>query len=164
MVAHGVAQADRQYDGSGLRIGIIHGRWNSKIINALVKGAIEKLQELGVQSNNIVVESVPGSFELPFGSRKLAEKQSKKGEKLDAIIPIGVLFKGSTMHFEYISDAVTHQIMRLSHEIDIPVIFGVLTCLTEQQGEARAGLGLGNVHNHGEDWASAAVEMALKFN
>lgn len=146
-----------------MRIGILHARWNYKIINSLVKGCIERLQLLGVTEENIIVESIPGSFELPYGSKKFVEKQAALGEPLDAIVPIGVLIKGSTMHFEYICDSVAHQLMQLNFELDLPVIFGVLTCLTDEQAEARAGLIEGKMHNHGEDWGAAAVEMALKF-
>ncbi|KAI8871974.1 Lumazine synthase [Ramicandelaber brevisporus] len=88
----------------------------------------------------------------------------------DAVIAIGVLIKGSTMHFEYICDAVSQALMRVGLETSVPVIFGVLTCLTETQALNRAGL-LGPeqdavedqklLHNHGHDWGTAAVEMAL---
>jgi 6,7-dimethyl-8-ribityllumazine synthase len=81
----------------------------------------------------------------------------------DAIIAIGVLIKGSTMHFEYISDAVSHALMKLQMDIGIPVVFGLLTLLTEEQGLERAGLVSGsNYHNHGEDWGAAAVELGIK--
>lgn len=81
----------------------------------------------------------------------------------DAIIAIGVLIKGETMHFEYIADAVSQGLMRAQLDSGIPVIFGVLTVLTEEQAKARAGIdGLG--HNHGEDWGLAAVEMGVKRN
>lgn len=163
MAVKGLGQIDQQYDGSGLRVGILHARWNSKIITALVEGAIQRLKSFGVLEENIIVESVPGSFELPYGSKLFVEKQKKLGKPLDAVIPIGVLIKGSTMHFEYICDSVTHQLMKLNFELGLPVIFGVLTCLTDEQAEARAGLIEGKMHNHGEDWGSAAVEMALKF-
>lgn len=81
----------------------------------------------------------------------------------DAVIAIGVLIKGSTMHFEYISDAVTHGLMKVQLDSGIPVIFGVLTALTEEQALERAGLAAGEDkgHNHGTDWASAAVEMGV---
>jgi 6,7-dimethyl-8-ribityllumazine synthase len=128
-----------------------------------VKGAVEKLKLLNVSEENIIIESVPGSFELPFGTKKFVDKYKKLGKPLDAVIPIGVLIKGSTMHFEYICDSVTHQLMRLNFELGLPVIFGVLTCLTDEQAEARAGLIEGKMHNHGEDWGAAAVEMAVKF-
>ncbi|ANB13535.1 lumazine synthase RIB4 [Sugiyamaella lignohabitans] len=65
------------------------------------------------------------------------------------------------MHFEYIADAVSHGLMRLQDEINTPVIFGLLTCLTEEQALARAGL-TPTGHNHGSDWGAAAVEMGFK--
>ncbi len=79
----------------------------------------------------------------------------------DAIIAIGVLIKGETMHFEYISGSVSDGLMRVSLDTGVPVIFGVLTVLTDDQAKARAGLIPGS-HNHGEDWGLAAVEMGVK--
>lgn len=154
MAIKGLGQVDNEYDGSHLKVGIVHARWNSEVITALLKGAVSKLETLGVK--DIVVQSVPGSYELPTGVRIL-----KASEKPDVIIAIGTLIKGSTMHFEYISDAVTHELMRMQKDISIPVIFGLLTCLTEEQALARAGL-TQNGHNHGDDWGSAAVEMGIK--
>ncbi|KAK6454090.1 6,7-dimethyl-8-ribityllumazine synthase [Scheffersomyces xylosifermentans] len=164
MAVGGLGQVDQTYDGSKLRVGILHARWNSKIIEALVAGAKAKLLQFGVAEENIIIETVPGSFELPYGSKLFVDKYKRLGKPLDAVIPIGVLIKGSTMHFEYICDSVTHQLMKLNFELGLPVIFGVLTCLTDEQAEARAGLIEGKMHNHGEDWGAAAVEMALKFN
>ena len=84
-------------------------------------------------------------------------------QPFDAVIAIGVLIKGSTMHFEYICDSVSHALMRVQLDTGVPVIFGVLTALTDDQALERAGLGRGadKGHNHGEDWGAAAVEMAL---
>ncbi|CAH6719569.1 6,7-dimethyl-8-ribityllumazine synthase [[Candida] jaroonii] len=161
MAIHGLGQLDKTYDGSKLRIGILHARWNKEIIDSLVKGAHDKLLEFGVKEENIIIESVPGSFELPFGTKKFSEKWDKQGKPLDAVIPIGVLIKGSTMHFEYICDSVSQKIMDLSFELGKPIIFGVLTCLTDEQARQRAGLG---GHNHGADWGLAAIEMATKFD
>lgn len=158
MVETGKAKLDQEYDGSSLKIGIVRARWNEQVIEALVEGAVGKLLEFGVKKENIIIETVPGSFELPYGAAALAKR-----EKLDAIIPIGCLIKGSTMHFEYISDSVSHAIMDLQFKLGIPVIFGLLTCLTEEQANARAGLIKGVMHNHGEDWGGCAVEMALKY-
>jgi 6,7-dimethyl-8-ribityllumazine synthase len=79
----------------------------------------------------------------------------------DAVIAIGVLIKGSTMHFEYICDSVSHALMKLQMDTSVPVIFGVLTCLNDEQALQRAGIGRETKgHNHGEDWGAAAVEMA----
>ena len=95
---------------------------------------------------------------MPFGARTLL----RDGE-CDAVICIGCLIKGSTMHFEYISGAVAQGIMDLQLASGSPVIFGVLTCLTEEQAFERAGIPVGNQkgHNHGIDWGTTAVEMAL---
>lgn len=79
----------------------------------------------------------------------------------DALIAIGVLVKGETMHFEYIADSVSQGLMRVSLDTGVPVIFGILTVLSEEQARARAGLEEGS-HNHGEDWGLAAVEMGVK--
>lgn len=163
-------------------------RWNETIIDPLVRGAQEALLRHGVKSENIHISSCPGSFELPFATQSLiglsqtaastsntisatdllsegpetiveTNKGPLKGA-FDAVISIGVLIKGETMHFEYICDAVSHGLMRVQLESRIPVIFGVLTVLTEEQAKARAGLD-GKKHNHGESWGEAAVEMAL---
>jgi len=84
----------------------------------------------------------------------------------NAVIAIGVLIKGSTMHFEYICDAVSHGLMRVGLDTGVPVIFGVLTCLTEEQALERAGVAVqgreGKEHNHASDWGKAAVEMSVK--
>jgi len=80
----------------------------------------------------------------------------------DAIVAIDVLIKGETMHFEYIANAVTHGLMRVQLDTGVPVIFGLLTVLNEAQAYARAGLGSGETHNHGEDWGRAAVELGVK--
>ncbi|KAF1824227.1 6,7-dimethyl-8-ribityllumazine synthase [Dissoconium aciculare CBS 342.82] len=186
----------RTYDGSSLRIGIIHARWNTQIISALLSGALAKLKEAGVREENIVIQSVPGSYELPFAVQKMytASQAQSAGivpgvagsliasatdllgasttdfgkpqgstQPFDAIIAIGALIKGSTMHFEYISDAVSHGLMKVQLEHGVPVIFGLLTLLTEEQGLERAGIdAAGKGHNHGEDWGLAAVELGSK--
>lgn len=95
--------------------------------------------------------------------KEQAQQSKSKGsnEPFDAIIAIGALIKGSTMHFEYISDSVSHALMRVQMETGCAVVFGLLTLLTEEQGLERAGVD-GKGHNHGEDWGSAAVELGVK--
>lgn len=154
MAIKGIGEVDQQYSGSDLKVGIVHARWNTRVVKALVDGTVEKLESLGVR--NIVSTSVPGSFELPMGIRIM-----NASEKPDVIISIGTLIKGATMHFEYISEAVTNETMRQQRDLKVPVIFGLLACLTEEQALVRAGL-VPNGHNHGEDWGAAAVEMAIK--
>jgi len=81
-----------------------------------------------------------------------------------AAIAIGVLIKGSTQHFEYISESVSHGLMRVQLDTGVPVIYGVLNCNTDEQALVRAGVGRGETkgHNHGEDWGNAAAELAVK--
>lgn len=98
-------------------------------------------------------------------SAKPASQASQGGSTaaFDALIAIGVLIKGETMHFEYIADSVSHALMRVQLDANVPVVFGLLTVLKEEQGLARAGLAEGGQgHNHGEDWGSAAVELGAK--
>ncbi|KOS48139.1 hypothetical protein ACN38_g936 [Penicillium nordicum] len=184
--------AAQTHDGSGLRVAIVHARWNTVIIEQLVSGAKKNLLAAGVLEENITVQTVPGSYELPlavqrlYAASQLQANSSAQGisstdllssptaevsnagnftspkKPFDAIIAIGVLIKGATMHFEYIADAVSHGLMRVQLDSGVPVIFGLLTVLTEEQGLERAGLGSSGMHNHGEDWGSAAVELGLK--
>lgn len=179
----------------------MHARWNTKIIDALLSGTKKSLAAAGVKEENIVIQTVPGSYELPYAVQRMysssqaqasstsstlltsatdllssstpdlslvpASEKEQANKPLtgafDAVIAIGVLIKGSTMHFEYISDAVSHGLMKVQLEKDVPVIFGLLTLLTEEQGLERAGIdAAGKGHNHGEDWGAAAVELAVK--
>ncbi|KAK9359656.1 6,7-dimethyl-8-ribityllumazine synthase [Lipomyces starkeyi] len=173
--------------GSDLRIGIVHARWNTTVISPLVAGAKERMLALGVKEENITVEAVPGSYELPFAVTRLyaaSQIQSSAAtsgaaaldllagdtpdtvpnvgtKPFDAIIAIGCLIKGETMHFEYICEAVSTSLMKIQLDLGIPVIFGVLACMTDAQALARAGVTEGG-HNHGLDWGEAAVEMGAK--
>jgi 6,7-dimethyl-8-ribityllumazine synthase len=138
----GLAPKSVKVSGNGLRILIIHTRWNWEIVGRLVDGCVETLVDLGVEKENIVIRDVPGAFELPFAAKKLTASGN-----FDACIPIGVLIKGSstsdlgsTMHFEYIADAVSNGLMNVGL-LGTPVIFGVLTCLTEEQALERSGFG-----------------------
>ncbi|TLD13615.1 uncharacterized protein PgNI_02938 [Pyricularia grisea] len=189
---HTKGPTPQQHDGSALRIGIVHARWNETIIEPLLAGTKAKLLACGVKESNIVVQSVPGSWELPIAVQRLYSasqlQTSSSGPSLtagdllgssttdltalptsdasstgpfDALIAIGVLIKGETMHFEYIADSVSHGLMRVQLDTGVPVIFGVLTVLTDDQAKARAGVIEGS-HNHGEDWGLAAVEMGVR--
>jgi len=112
------------------------------------------------------VQSTVGSSDLlGSGDVSLSTPTKPDGEltsPFDAVIAIGVLIKGETMHFEYISDAVSTGLMRVGLDTGVPVIFGILTVLTEKQAMARAGMMKGESHNHAEDWGSAAVELGSK--
>jgi len=118
--------------------------------------ATDLLGGLGIntpRSATPVAGSAPATFPIP----------TPHNRPFDAVIAIGVLIKGSTMHFEYICESVSHALMRVQLDSGVPVIFGVLTALTEEQALERAGIGrVSKGHNHGEDWGAAAVEMASR--
>lgn len=144
----------RTTDGKGLRVAIVHAKWNADVVNSLVAAAREELLRAGVAESDVVIADVSGAYELPYAASRLIASQ-----KLDAVICVGTLIKGDTMHFEYICEAVSQGIMRVQLDTGVPVIFGVLTVLNEQQAKDRAGLS-DQGHNHGTEWAQTAVEMA----
>ncbi len=139
-------------DGSKLKIGIAVARWNKHITKELLAGCKQALLECNVSEENIMVLETPGTYELPYSAQQLIKKHNA-----DAVVCLGTLIKGETMHFEYIAEAVTQGIMDINLAHDVPVIFGVLTCLTEEQAMSRAT----GDNNHGYGWGKSAVEMAL---
>ena len=139
-------------DCSHLKIGIVYSNWNSDITDNLYDGAFLTLIELGINKENIISFKVPGSFELVYGANKMSSKN------VDAIICLGCVIKGETSHFDYICNSVSNGIMNLNIELDIPVIFGVLTDNTKQQSIDRSG---GKLGNKGIEAAVTAVQMAL---
>jgi len=139
-------------DGSEIRVGIIKARWHDDICSDLTAGIKTSLAEVGVKEENIIESEVPGSFELPLATRYLALSGT-----VDVIIPIGVLIKGDTYHFEVIADTVTRGLMDVGLSTGLPVIFGVLTVNDEEQAKYRSS----GKNNHGLQWGKAAVEMAL---
>lgn len=108
----------------------------------------------GPSATDLLASSTPDLSSLPGAS-------STSSGAFDAIIAIGVLIKGETMHFEYIAESTCQGLMRVQLDTGVPVILGVLTVLTDEQAKARAGVE-GKGHNHGEDWGLAAVEMGVK--
>jgi len=141
-----------ELDGSEMRIGIIRARWHADIGNSLVAGVKESLSECGVLEENIIESEVPGSFELPLAARYLALSGT-----VDAIVPIGILIKGDTLHFEVIAESTTKALMDVGLSTGVPVMMGVLTVNTEEQAVARST----GSNNHGLQWGKAAVEMGL---
>jgi 6,7-dimethyl-8-ribityllumazine synthase len=143
------------HDAADCRFAIVVARFNEEITEGLLTGARRALAESQVANENITVVRVPGSFEIPLMAARLARSGS-----FDAVICIGCLIKGDTMHFEYIASATSHGIMEASTTTGVPMAFGVLTTLTEEQAAARAGDG---PDNKGREAALAAVEMATLF-
>ena len=143
------------HDGTGLRFAIVVSRFNEAVTAGLLQGARAGLAHSGAQDEDITVVRVPGAFELPVTALRLA-----RTGRYDAVICLGCLIKGDTMHFEYIADATAHGIMEAALTAGVPIAFGVLTTLTDAQAEERAAPGAGN---KGREVALAAVEMATLF-
>ena len=134
-----------------MKFGIVVSEWNYNITGALLKGAVETLKKHGAKEENILVKTVPGSFELTFGANQMMENCD-----IDAIIAIGCVIKGDTPHFDYVAAEVSKGVASVSMKYNIPVIFGVLTTDTIEQAVERAGTKAGN---KGSDAAMAALEM-----
>lgn len=142
-------------DASSLKVGIVVAEWNYEITSKILEGAVNTLTTNGVKAKNIVVRWVPGSFELVFGARMLAD-----GSDLDAVIVLGCVIRGDTPHFEYVCSGVTQGITQLNLTEEIPFIFGLLTNDTMQQSIDRAG----GIHgNKGDEAAITAIKMANLF-
>ena len=139
-------------DAAGCRFAIVVSRFNEDVTKGLLRGAQAALEEASVAADAVTVVRVPGAYELPFASLKLAQSGS-----YDAVIALGCLIKGDTMHFEYIADAASHGLMQVSLQTGVPVAFGLLTTLTEEQAVERSQDGPGN---KGREAAEAAVRMA----
>lgn len=139
-------------DGSEMSIGIVVAEWNKNITEKLLEGACNTLEKHGVKPENILVSRVPGSFELTFGAKHMAETK-----ELNAIIVLGSVVRGDTPHFDYVCSGVTQGITELNLMYDIPFIFGLLTTDNMQQAEDRAG---GKYGNKGDEAAVTALKMA----
>ncbi len=135
-----------------LRFAIIAARFNERITQRLVAGALGALRAARLAPDAIEVHWVPGSFELPQAAGHLAATG-----RFAAIVCVGVVIRGQTPHFEYIAREAASGIRQVALESGVPATFGVITALTEEQAWARAG---GEVGNRGEEAAEAALQMA----
>lgn len=138
-------------DGSGLRVAIIASTWHEVVMNGLIDGASRACAEAGVEATLI---RVAGSFELPIVAQACA-----RGD-FDAVIALGVIIRGDTPHFEFVSDAATTGLSRVALDTGVPVGFGLLTCDTEKQALDRAGLP-GSVEDKGAEATWAAITTAV---
>ena len=137
---------------AGLRFAIVRSRFNEEVTKRLLEGALDALRKGGAREETIDVVLVPGAFEIPTVASQLA-----RSRRYDAIICLGAVIRGETPHFEYISAEVSRGIARVSYDYGMPVIFGVLTTDTEEQADARSGVG---GVNKGYEAGQAAIEMA----
>lgn len=138
-------------EAKGIRFAIIVSRFNSFISERLLGGAMDGLERHGAASDDIGIIWVPGSFEIPPIAKKLSLSKA-----YDAVLCLGVLIRGETPHFDYLSSTVTKELGAIAIESGMPVINGILTCNTMEQAVDRAGLKTGN---KGFDAAVTAIEM-----
>ena len=143
---------DEVPSGEKCSFGIVVSDWNNDITSRLLDGAVKTLIENGTDEKDILIEHVPGAYELPYGATVLFNRK-----KFDAIICLGCIIQGQTRHFEFIADAVANGIMQVSLKQEIPVIFGVLTTNDKEQALQRSG---GNCGNKGIEAAVTALKMA----
>jgi 6,7-dimethyl-8-ribityllumazine synthase len=142
--------------GDGRKIGIIVARFNSFISEKLLEGALDTLVRSGVKDDDIDVARVPGAFEIPLVTQKMA-----RSGKYDAVICIGVVIRGATPHFDFVAGEVAKGSAQVMLDTGVPVLFGVLTTETIEQAIERAGTKAGN---KGSDVAVAALEMVSLIN
>lgn len=138
--------------GSNLKIGIVVGRFNEFITSKLLGGALDTLRRHGVPEESVSVAWVPGAFEIPLVTKKMAASG-----KYDAVITLGTVIRGSTPHFDYVCSEVSKGVANVAMQEGLPVIFGVLTTDTIEQAIERAGTKAGN---KGAEAAVSAIEMA----
>ena len=130
---------------------VLASRFNEPIVKKLVDGALEALVKYGVAYDDIDVVWVPGAWELPLAARWLLAD-----ERYDGIVAVGAVIRGETAHFDYIAGEASKGLAAASVDSEVPIGFGVLTCDTDEQAEARAG---GAHGNKGFDAAVATLEM-----
>lgn len=146
----GDGSPDLDTDGRGLKVVIVAGLWHERIAEGLLEGARRILRESGADFTEV---RVPGSFELPVVAKAALEAGA------DAVVALGVIIRGGTPHFEFVSSAATDGLTRVALDTGKPVGFGVLTLDDEQQGLDRAGLP-GSKEDKGAEAAAAAVAAA----
>jgi 6,7-dimethyl-8-ribityllumazine synthase len=141
-----------QLTAQGLRFAIVVSRFNSLVTQRLLDGALDALRRHGADENAITVVYVPGSFEIPLAAKRLAQSDA-----FDAVICLGCIIRGDTLHFEYVASEAAKGIAQVALETGVPTIFGVVTADTLEQALERAGAKAGN---RGFEAAMTAMEMA----
>lgn len=149
MARYDISPAD--FDVAGARIGIVAARFNDRVVSRLLEAALDTLAGQGLDRDGILVVRVPGAFELPLAARWVARQGAA-----DAVVALGAVIRGDTPHFDHVCAEAAHGIRAASLELDVPVVFGVLTCDDQAQADARAG---GEHGNKGREAALAALEM-----
>jgi len=138
-------------NAEGLKIGFVVTRWNSFVVDHLVKGSVEAVERHGGSSDNITQVLVPGAFEVPLAVEKMAASG-----KYDAIVALGAVIQGGTPHFDYVAGEATKGISSVMLKYGVPVAFGILTVNSIEQAIERSGTKMGN---KGEEATVSAIEM-----
>lgn len=138
-------------NAEGFRFAIVVSRWNDFLTSKLVEGALDALESHGAAESDVELFKVPGSFELPLTSLKLASSGN-----FDAVIAIGVVIRGETPHFEYVAGEAAKGIAQAGMQTGVPVMFGVITANTLEQAINRSGVKAGN---KGYEAAVSAIEI-----
>ncbi|MBL7987484.1 MAG: 6,7-dimethyl-8-ribityllumazine synthase [Chlorobi bacterium] len=138
-------------NADGSRFAIAVSRWNEFITQRLLEGAMECIQMHGGDLNNVTIVYVPGAFELPLATKRLAESGN-----YDAVIVLGAVIRGGTPHFNYVAGEAVKGISNAMMATNVPCTFGVLTVDTIEQAIERAGTKAGN---KGWEAAQTAIEM-----
>lgn len=147
----GAAAGRTTFDGTGLRIGIVVATFNSEVTGGLLTGALLYLHDVGAEASRVV--EVPGAFEVPLVSKRLAESGT-----VDAIVALGAVIEGGTDHYEHIAHRASEGIMQVSLDTGVPVSFGILTTRGLEDALKRSAPG---DDNKGAEAAAAAVGAAL---
>ena len=151
MTGHGAPHTEPT-DCHDLRVAVVAASWHEVVMNGLLDGAQRALDDHRVEAP--VILRVPGTFELPVVAGALAK------EGYDAIVALGVVIRGGTPHFDYVCNAATDGLTRVSIDARTPVGFGLLTCDDEQQALDRAGIE-GSSEDKGYEATSAALQTAV---
>ena len=146
MAGHGAPEL--KVDASGAKVAVVASSWHTEVMDGLLGGTERALKEAGV--TDVTVLRVPGSFELPLVAQACARAD------FDVVIALGVIIRGGTPHFEYVSAAATDGLSRVALDAAVPVGFGLLTCDDDEQALDRAGLP-GSREDKGREAAEAAL-------
>lgn len=147
----GFIQTTRRFDARARRVAVIAARFNAALVDQLIAGATQAWSDHGGTEAHLLVERVPGAFELPLVAKMFAAS----GE-VDAVVALGCVIRGDTPHFDYVAGECARGLMEAGLSTGIPVIFGVLTTETQAQAEERADVAR---MNKGRESMEAALEM-----
>jgi 6,7-dimethyl-8-ribityllumazine synthase len=143
-------RTEGQLLAQGIRLAVLHTRWNHLVVDRLLEGAETAFRQLGGQTDHLEAFAVPGSFELPLVARKLAQSG-----RFDAVVCLGAVIRGATDHYEFVASNAASGLASVGHDTGIPILFGVLTTDTLEQALERSGSKAGN---KGFEAVCAAIE------